>query len=48
MFVAAMLASAAPHVPVVEKPAPYTLSNSVAQVVQAENGEGYRIMIAWP
>ncbi|WP_242116434.1 alpha/beta hydrolase [Sphingomonas lacusdianchii] len=51
MFAAVMLMSAAPGAPVTKEPSaatPYTLSNSVEQVVHAENGEAYRIMIAWP
>ncbi|WP_343525483.1 alpha/beta hydrolase-fold protein [Sphingomonas sp.] len=51
VFAAVMLALAAPAVPMAEKaPAetPYTLPRSVEQVVHAENGEAYHIMIAWP
>ncbi|WP_307003240.1 alpha/beta hydrolase [Sphingomonas sp. SORGH_AS_0879] len=51
MFAAIMLALGAPGAPVTKEPlaaTPYTLSNSVEQVVHAENGEAYRVMIAWP
>lgn len=51
MFAAIMLALGAPGAPVTKEPlaaTPYTLSNSVEQVVHARNGDAYRVMIAWP
>ena len=51
MSAAIMLALGASGTPVLKEPlaaTPYTLSNSVEQIVHAENGEAYRVMIAWP
>lgn len=49
MVAAVMLAVAAPAAPAAPMAGvPYTLPRSVEQVVRAENGEAYRILIAWP
>jgi len=47
MVVAFMLALAIPGTSVAAE-TPYTLPHSVEQVVHADGGEAYRIMIAWP
>jgi hypothetical protein len=47
LFAAFMLALAIPGASVAAE-TPYTLPHSVEQVVHAEGGEAYRILIAWP